>query len=82
MLFPPLRFVRGPWGARAFSTKLLSHLHRASRRGARRWRMFAIWHLQKEFAGRGQESRGKEVVRNRRKQQMEDNIKVERLESR
>ena len=82
MLFPPLRFVRGPWGARAFSTKLLSHLHRASRRGARRWRMFAIWHLQKEFASRGQESKAREVIKGRKRQQREDKIKAERLESR
>ena len=80
MLFSPPKVRQGAMGARVFSPKLLSHLHRASRRGARRWRMFAIWHLQKEFAGRGQESKAREVVRGRKRQQMEDNIKAERLE--
>ena len=82
MFFAPLKVCQEAMGARVFSTQSLSYLHRASRRGARRWRMFVIWLLQKEFAGRGQESKAREVVRGRKRQQMEDNIKAERLESR
>ena len=81
MFFSPPKVCQGAMGARVFSPKLLSHLHRASRRGARRWRMFAIWHLQKEFAGRDQESRGREVARSRERQQRVDNMKADMLDS-
>ena len=77
MLFAPLKVSQDAMGARVFSPKLLHYSHRACRRGARRWRMFAIDHLQEGFAGGHQESMGRELGKGRRRQQRENKIKAE-----